>query len=97
MGAVTKERAKDRVAEVSRRGCDLVTFWRECTEVLVAAVPHYNKPCWYTLDPASLLIRCSSLTTSRDFATTRRASSMATRSGASRFPTSPQLAGEQKP
>jgi DNA-binding CsgD family transcriptional regulator len=50
------ERAKDRIAELSRRGYDLVTFWRECTEVLDIAIPHYNKPCWYTLDPASLLI-----------------------------------------
>jgi DNA-binding CsgD family transcriptional regulator len=56
MGAVTRERARDRIAELSRRGHDLVTFWRECTEVLQAAVPHYDKPCWYTLDPASLLI-----------------------------------------
>ena len=51
-----KERAQDRIAELARRGHDLVTFWRECTEVLEAAVPHYDKPCWYTLDPASLLI-----------------------------------------
>jgi DNA-binding CsgD family transcriptional regulator len=56
MAAVTKERARDRVAELARRGSDLVTFWRECTEVLQSAVPHYDKPCWYTLDPASLLI-----------------------------------------
>jgi len=56
MGAATKERAKDRIAELSRRGYDLVTFWRECTEVLESAVPHYDEPCWYTLDPASLLI-----------------------------------------
>jgi DNA-binding CsgD family transcriptional regulator len=56
MGAVTRERARDRIAELSRRGYDLVTFWRECTEVLQAAVPHYDKPCWYTLDPVSLLI-----------------------------------------
>jgi DNA-binding CsgD family transcriptional regulator len=56
MGSLTKERAQDRIAELSRRGYDLVTFWRECTEVLQAAVPHYDKPCWYTLDPASLLI-----------------------------------------
>jgi DNA-binding CsgD family transcriptional regulator len=33
-----------------------VTFWQECTEVLERAVPYYDKPCWYTLDPASLLI-----------------------------------------
>jgi DNA-binding CsgD family transcriptional regulator len=56
MGVLTKERARDRIAELSRRGHDLVTFWRECTEVLEAAVPHCDRPCWYTLDPASLLI-----------------------------------------
>jgi DNA-binding CsgD family transcriptional regulator len=56
MAAVTKQRARDRIAELARCGSDLVTFWRECTEVLESAVPHYDKPCWYTLDPASLLI-----------------------------------------
>jgi DNA-binding CsgD family transcriptional regulator len=56
MGALSKERAGERIAELSRRGSDLVTFWQECTEVLEAAVPHYDKPCWYTLDPTSLLI-----------------------------------------
>jgi DNA-binding CsgD family transcriptional regulator len=56
MGVLTVERAKGRIAELSTRGHDLVTFWRECTEVLEAAVPYYDKPCWYTLDPASLLI-----------------------------------------
>jgi DNA-binding CsgD family transcriptional regulator len=56
MGALTRERAGDRITELSRRGYDLVTFWRECTEALQAAVPHYDNPCWYTLDPASLLI-----------------------------------------
>jgi DNA-binding CsgD family transcriptional regulator len=56
MGVIANERAQERIAELSRRGYDLVTFWQECTEVLEAAVPHYDKPCWYTLDPASLLI-----------------------------------------
>jgi DNA-binding CsgD family transcriptional regulator len=56
MGVLANERAQDRIAELSRRGYDLVTFWQECTEVLAAAVSHYDKPCWYTLDPASLLI-----------------------------------------
>jgi DNA-binding CsgD family transcriptional regulator len=56
MGSYARERAADRIAEFSLRGHDLVTFWGECTEVLEAAVPHYDKPCWYTLDPASLLI-----------------------------------------
>jgi DNA-binding CsgD family transcriptional regulator len=52
----TREQAKVRIAELSRRGYDLVTLWRECTEVLEATVPHYDRPCWYTIDPASLLI-----------------------------------------
>jgi DNA-binding CsgD family transcriptional regulator len=56
VGSYAKERAAERVAELAARGHDLVTFWRECTEVLDAAVPHYDKPCWYTVDPASLLI-----------------------------------------
>jgi DNA-binding CsgD family transcriptional regulator len=56
MGSYAHERAAERMAELSARGHDLVTFWRECTEVLETAVPHYDKPCWYTLDPASLLI-----------------------------------------
>jgi DNA-binding CsgD family transcriptional regulator len=56
MGVLTRVRARDRIAELARRGHDLVAFWEECTEVLVPTVPHVDKPCWYTLDPASLLI-----------------------------------------
>jgi DNA-binding CsgD family transcriptional regulator len=56
MGPYAHERAAERIAELSASGYDLVTFWRECTEVLEAAVSHYDKPCWYTLDPGSLLI-----------------------------------------
>jgi DNA-binding CsgD family transcriptional regulator len=56
MRKLTKEQARDRIAELARRGYDLVMFWRECTEVLVPTVPHVDKPCWYTLDPASQLI-----------------------------------------
>jgi DNA-binding CsgD family transcriptional regulator len=56
VGSYAKERAAERIAALAMRGHDLVTFWRECTEVLDAAVPHFDKPCWYTLDPASLLI-----------------------------------------
>jgi DNA-binding CsgD family transcriptional regulator len=56
VGSYAKERAAERIAELAMRGHDLVTFWRECTELLDAAVPHFDKPCWYTLDPASLLI-----------------------------------------
>ena len=56
MGALGKERALDRIAELSTRGQDLATFWLEASEVFKSAVPYYWAPCWYTLDPASLLI-----------------------------------------
>jgi DNA-binding CsgD family transcriptional regulator len=56
VGSHPNARAAERIAELSASGHDLVTFWRESTEVLDAAVPHYDKPCWYTLDPVSLLI-----------------------------------------
>jgi DNA-binding CsgD family transcriptional regulator len=46
----------DRIAELAGAGLDLVTFWRDATEVLRSAVPFYETPCWYTLDPASLLV-----------------------------------------
>jgi len=51
-----RERVPDRIAELAGRALDLVTFWREATEVLRSAVPFYETPCWYTLDPASLLV-----------------------------------------
>jgi DNA-binding CsgD family transcriptional regulator len=51
-----KERASDKIARLAGRGLDLVSFWREATGVLDSAVPHYWAPCWFTLDPASLLV-----------------------------------------
>jgi DNA-binding CsgD family transcriptional regulator len=56
MSAVAKERALDRIAELAGRGQDLVSFWLEATEALEAVLSYYQDPCWYTLDPASLLI-----------------------------------------
>src|SRR5918995_4462741 len=56
MGSYAMHRAAERIAELSASGHDLVTFWRECTEVLEGAIPPSDKPCWYTLAPASLLI-----------------------------------------
>ncbi len=54
--AYAKQRGRERIAVLAGRGMDLVTFWRECTEALTPAVPHYLGPCWFTLDPASLLV-----------------------------------------
>jgi DNA-binding CsgD family transcriptional regulator len=56
MNERTLQRAKEQIARVAVRGLDLKTFWQECTEVLSATVPHYLSPCWFTLDPASLLV-----------------------------------------
>lgn len=53
--AVT-QRALDRIASSAREPRSLVAFWEDATQVLRDAVPHYTFPCWYTVDPASLLI-----------------------------------------
>src|ERR1700733_1186197 len=55
VGWYTKERAVDRIARAASKGLDVVGFWEEAREALGSAVPHYLTPCWYTLDPASLL------------------------------------------
>lgn len=56
MSADARRRAADRIARLAWRHLDLVSFWRESAEAIASAVPYYWTPCWYTLDPASLLI-----------------------------------------
>ena len=56
MGSYATERAHDRIAALTGAGLDLVSLWREASAVLDPLVPHYGGACWYTLDPASLLI-----------------------------------------
>jgi hypothetical protein len=51
-----KQRASDRIARLAGGGLDLVSFWRAATEALASTVPHDWAPCWFTLDPASLLV-----------------------------------------
>jgi DNA-binding CsgD family transcriptional regulator len=51
-----KERALDRVAWLAVQGLDAVSFWREAAEPVARAVPHDSTPCWWSLDPASLLL-----------------------------------------
>ena len=50
------QRASDRIARLAGQGLDLVSLWRASTEVLASAVPNDGAPCWFTLDPASLLV-----------------------------------------
>ena len=56
MSGYTKQRARDKIVWLAGQGLDLVTFWRESNTALARAVPHYLTPCWYTLDPVSLLV-----------------------------------------
>jgi hypothetical protein len=56
MTSQTRERAHDRITALAGQGLDLVSFWRDATEIIEPVVPHYMGPCWFTLDPASLLI-----------------------------------------
>ena len=51
-----RARAVEKITRLSARSYDLVTFWRQATEVIATEVPYYWTPCWFTLDPASLLI-----------------------------------------
>lgn len=50
------QRASDKVARLSAQCSDLVSFWQAASEVVVDTVPHYLAPCWFTMDPASLLV-----------------------------------------
>ncbi len=51
-----RQRAVDRVAALSGAGLDVVSFWRACTEVLSSTLAFDWYPCWFTIDPASLLV-----------------------------------------
>jgi DNA-binding CsgD family transcriptional regulator len=50
------ERAIEKVQHLAATPMDLAAFWRMCTEVISGVVPHFWAPCFFTLDPASLLI-----------------------------------------
>jgi DNA-binding CsgD family transcriptional regulator len=54
--AGAKARAVDRIVRLAGKHQDLATLWRESSEVFDVAVPGYQGPCWFTMDPASLLV-----------------------------------------
>jgi DNA-binding CsgD family transcriptional regulator len=56
MSGYAKERALDRIVRLARRHQDLATFWRESSAVINSTIPNYQGPCWFTMDPASLLV-----------------------------------------
>jgi DNA-binding CsgD family transcriptional regulator len=55
VGSYTRERAIDRIADLAAHGTDLVAFWSEVTGEIASGAPFDYTPCFYTLDPASLL------------------------------------------
>jgi DNA-binding CsgD family transcriptional regulator len=56
MSGYAKQRARDKIAQLAGQGLDLLAFWRAATDALAPAVPFHLTPCFYTLDPASLLV-----------------------------------------
>ncbi|MBE2222928.1 MAG: GAF domain-containing protein [Anaerolineae bacterium] len=56
MSDYQKQQAKNTIIDLAGQGLDLVTFWQGANEVLARTVPNYMSPCWFTLDPASLLV-----------------------------------------
>ncbi len=56
MGRYAKEHAQDQIATLASRGLDLKAFWDESAEAVSSVIPHFKVPCWFTLDPASLLV-----------------------------------------
>ncbi len=49
-------RALDKLERLSAQPRSLVSLWDDATVVLKEVVPHYTWPCYFTMDPASLLI-----------------------------------------
>lgn len=52
----TAQTAAENIGRLCAQATDLVTLWQATTDVLARQVPHWWTPCWYTLDPASLLL-----------------------------------------
>ncbi len=52
----SRERAAEHIASLARRGLDVRAFWDASADAVSTVVPHHLVPCWFTLDPASLLV-----------------------------------------
>lgn len=56
MNEYTKRQARNKIIRATSQNLDLVEFWKEASDALSSAVPSYLSPCWFTLDPTSLLV-----------------------------------------
>lgn len=54
--ADAKARAAERIGEFCRQGFDVAALWRACDPVIHEIVPYMMRPCWFTMDPASLVV-----------------------------------------
>lgn len=54
--ALKRERAVARISSLAREGLDVATFWQAAGEEVGSVVPVDGGICWYTMDPASLLV-----------------------------------------
>ncbi len=52
---VNIDRLVERLETLSRSGLDLVSLWRGGAPMIAEAVPHFEAPCFFTVDPASQL------------------------------------------
>ena len=56
ISGTSRARAHDRLVSLAAAGHDVESFWRHATEELAHAVAFDWRPCWFTLDPASLVL-----------------------------------------
>jgi DNA-binding CsgD family transcriptional regulator len=56
MNEYAKRQALKKIIWAASQDLDLVAFWKEASAALAGVVPHFLTPCWFTLDPTSLLV-----------------------------------------
>ncbi len=50
------DRVAERIRRIVVRRPDLVSLWREVTPILTAEVPHFEAPCFFTVDPECRIV-----------------------------------------
>lgn len=50
------DRSTEKIRRLAQESLDVASFWSECGAVIGEVVPHFYAPCWFTFDPASLLV-----------------------------------------
>ncbi|MDZ5622679.1 helix-turn-helix transcriptional regulator [Nocardioides bizhenqiangii] len=50
------DRVVERIRRIVVRRPDLVNLWREVTPILTAEVPHFEAPCFFTVDPECRIV-----------------------------------------